>query len=214
MRISARVDGQSSRLELGRIDNGGGVSSAADGRWPTLADVIRNLDSEVLRVVHAPGAAWPRVSDVVITDPTDPHALHAGCIALGVGLSGSEGEAVTLADRAARCGAAAIVLRTEDELPARVVETAERLDLALLTVPPEMTWGQLHSLLRTATTSAGALDEADAAGVPVGDLFALADAIAAAAAGPVTIEDAQLRVLAYANLDYPIDEPRRQTILG
>jgi len=56
--------------------------------------------------------------------------------------------------------------------------------------------------------------DADAAGVPVGDLFALADAVAAAVGGPVTIEDPHWRVLAYANLEHPIDEARRQTILG
>lgn len=185
-----------------------------NGGWPTLADVIRNLDTEVLKVVRTSEEARTPVSDVVILDPTDPYALQAGCIALGVGLAGSEGDAVTLVDRAGRSGAAAVVFRTDDELPPRVVETAEALDLALLAVPPEMTWGQLYSLLRTATVSAGASGEADAEGVPVGDLFALADAIAAAVGGPVTIEDPHWRVLAYANLDYPIDEARRQTILG
>jgi hypothetical protein len=68
--------------------------------------------------------------------------------------------------------------------------------------------------MRTATMSVGALSAADAAGVPVGDLFGLADAVAAKVGGPVTIEDPQWRLLAYSNLDYPIDEARRQTILG
>src|SRR5205807_518844 len=49
---------------------------------------------------------------------------------------------------------------------------------------------------------------------PVGDLFALANAVAAVVGGAVTIEDARSNVLAYSNLDQPIDEPRRQTILG
>jgi hypothetical protein len=49
--------------------------------------VIRNLDTEVLKVVRTIEAAGTRASDVVILDPTDPHARHAGCIPLGVGLS-------------------------------------------------------------------------------------------------------------------------------
>jgi PucR C-terminal helix-turn-helix domain/GGDEF-like domain len=184
------------------------------GDWPTLEEVIANLDSEVLRVVRAPSAEEVRVSDVTILDPADPHSLQAGCVALGIGLSAGGAEVLELVERAGRRGVAAVVLRTDDEPPARLLEAAEALDVALLAVPPEMTWGQLYSLLRTAMVSAGTLGEAGAAGVPVGDLFALADAVATAVGGPVTIEDPHWRVLAYANLDYPIDEARRQTILG
>jgi hypothetical protein len=184
------------------------------GEWPTLEEVTAHLDSEVLRVVRTPSAENVRVSDVTILDPADPHSLQAGCIALGVGLSAGGGDVIELVERAGRRGAAAVVLRTDDEPPSRLLEAAEALDVALLAVPPEMTWGQLYSLLRTAMVSAGTLGEADAAGVPVGDLFALADAVATAVGGPVTIEDPHWRVLAYANLEYAIDEARRQTILG
>jgi PucR C-terminal helix-turn-helix domain/GGDEF-like domain len=184
------------------------------GEWPTLEEVIASLESEVLRVVRAPSAEEVRVSDVTILDPTDPHSLQAGCVALGIGLSAGGADVMELVERAGRRGAAAVVLRTDDEPPARLIDAAEAHDVALLAVPPEMTWGQLYSLLRTAMVSAGTLGEADAAGVPVGDLFAFADAVATAVGGPVTIEDPHWRVLAYANLDYPIDEARRQTILG
>jgi hypothetical protein len=49
---------------------------------------------------------------------------------------------------------------------------------------------------------------------PLGDLFALANAIAAAVGGATTIEDPTNRVLAYSNLDHPIDPARQETILG
>jgi sugar diacid utilization regulator len=53
------------------------------------------------------------------------------------------------------------------------------------------------------------------ASVPVGDLFALANAIAAIVGGAVTIEDPRARVLAYSNIeDQLIDEPRQRSILG
>lgn len=184
------------------------------GPRPTLGDVIANLASEVLRVACVPDEGRVHVNDVAILDPADPHCVHAGAIVLGVGLSGSEGDAVTLVDAAGRRDAAAVVFRTDDELPPRIVEMAEAVGLALLTVPPEVTWGHLYSLVRTALVSAGAVEEPDPAGVSMGDLFALADAVAAAVGGPVTIEDPQFRVLAYSNLDQPIDEARRQTILG
>lgn len=52
-------------------------------------------------------------------------------------------------------------------------------------------------------------------GLPVGDLFALANAIAAMVGGATAIEDLQTRVLAYSTLpDQPIDDTRRDGILG
>ncbi len=53
------------------------------------------------------------------------------------------------------------------------------------------------------------------AGVPIGDLFALANAIAGMVGGAVTIEDPARRVLAFSTLDdQPIDAARRRSILG
>jgi sugar diacid utilization regulator len=53
------------------------------------------------------------------------------------------------------------------------------------------------------------------AGVPMGDLFALANAIAAMVGGAVTIEDTRARVLAYSTVEgQEIDEPRQRSILG
>jgi hypothetical protein len=186
---------------------------APEGRARTLGDVIGTLDSEVLQVVRPPAGEDPVISDVTIFDPTDESCVHAGAIVLAVGLVGTEGDALALVDRAGRCRASAVVFRTDAALPNRLVEIAEAVDLAILSVPAAMRWGQLHALMRTAA-SASTLADAGAAGVPVGDLFALADAIAARVGGPVTIEDPQWRLLAYANLDYEIDEARRQTILG
>ncbi len=189
--------------------------STVQGGWPALEEVLRYLDAEVLRIVCGPRDRATAVSDVVILDPTDPQSAQAGGILLGVGLAPSAGDALAIVDRAARCGAAAVVFRTGEELPAQLVTIAESVDtLGLLAVPPEMAWGQLYSLMRTAIVSAGSVAGPNQAGVPVGDLFALADAIAAAVGGPVTIEDPQWRLLAYSNLDYAIDDARRETILG
>jgi DNA-binding PucR family transcriptional regulator len=178
-----------------------------------LQDVVGNLDTEVLHVVLAPRADSAHVTDVVILDPSDPRSVRGGTIVLAVGVSGSEGDAIALIDRAGREGVAAVVLRIEGSVHPRVVAIAESHELAILTVPMEMPWGQVYSLLKTAMV-AGARGEAEAAGVAIGDLFALADAIAAAVGGPVTIEDPQWRVLAFSNLGHEIDETRRQVILG
>jgi PucR C-terminal helix-turn-helix domain/GGDEF-like domain len=185
------------------------VEATLHGDWPTLERVIGSLDSEVLQVLCAPDPAI-RVSDVVILDPSDPRSVSAGAIVLGIGTGGSDRDTLALVERAARSGAAAVVFRTPGELPGGALD----LGVAVLAVPPVMPWGQVYSLLRTALASAGAPGEADAAGVALGDLFALADAVAASVGGPVTIEDPQFRVLAFSNLGHEIDEARRQTILG
>jgi GAF domain-containing protein len=185
-----------------------------DSPWPTLHEVIGSLDPDVLRIARAGGRGTVRIRDVVIHDPADPQSIQADAVALAVGVSAEERDAVALVETAGRCGAPALVFRCDGELPAPLSAAADELGVALLTVPPEMPWGQLYSLLRTATASGGPIEHGDAAGIPVGDLFALADAIAAAVGAPVTIEDLHWRVLAYSNLDHPIDDARRQTILG
>ncbi|MEU2061661.1 helix-turn-helix domain-containing protein [Streptomyces sp. NPDC013455] len=54
-----------------------------------------------------------------------------------------------------------------------------------------------------------------AADTGLGDLFALADAIATAAGGATAIEDREQRILAYSTVaGQPVDEDRRQGILG
>jgi GAF domain-containing protein len=180
----------------------------------TLAEVLRSLQGELLRVARADDAGATAVADVTIYDPADPRSVHAGAIVLGVGLGDREGEAIALVDRAGRAGAAAIVLRVAGEPPQRLLEIAAGAGLAVLSVGTEVGWGHVYSLVRSALAGVGAAAEGEALGVRVGDLFALSDAIAAAIGGPVTIEDPQARVLAYSNLDQPIDDARRQTILG
>jgi hypothetical protein len=188
--------------------------AVTDVRWPALDEVVSGLGGEVLRAVHALPRESPAVSDVLLYDPTDPQSVRADAIVLAVGVSGDAGDAFAVVDAAARSGAAAVVLRGDAEPLERILELARTAGIALIEVSSEVSWGQLYSLLRTALVSAGTVGRAEVAGVPVGDLFALADATAAAVGGAVTIEDPQWHVLAYSNLGHPIDDPRRDTILG
>jgi hypothetical protein len=185
----------------------------AGGPGVSLREAIAPLDTTIVRVAHAASDGAALVSDVAILDRTDPYAVQPGTVVLAVGVQADEGEAVAVVDRAAQAGAAAVVLRSSEDLPARLVEIAAAAGLSLLVAPREIAWGQLYSLLRTAM-SAGPGRDLDAEGVPVGDLFGLANAVAAAVGAPVTIEDAKMRVLSYANLDHAIDDARSQTILG
>lgn len=92
-----------------------------------------------------------------------------------------------------------------------VVAAAERAQIALLRLSRDVEWGQFHALVRMVTSTSGTQHDGH---IPLGDLFALANAIAVRAHGSVTIEDAQSRVLAYSTGDEEIDEYRRDTILG
>jgi PucR C-terminal helix-turn-helix domain/Purine catabolism regulatory protein-like family/GGDEF-like domain len=181
----------------------------------TLHDVLATVDATILRAAAGDGNGRPvEISDVAILDWTDPDSLGPGMLVLAVGVEPDRPAAATLIDRAARAGAAGVVVRCDGELPAPLRSAAAEAGLALLTAPDGVAWGQLYALMRTALASSGPPADTGASGIAVGDLFALADAIAAAVGGPITIEDPQFRVLAYSNLDQEIDEPRRHTILG
>jgi hypothetical protein len=180
----------------------------------TLAQLIENLSGEVVQVVAAPAGLEVPAIQPVIADPMDPRTFDPGDLVLGVGVDAARREAADLVVRAGADGAAAVILKIVGDAPAALVDAAGSASVALLAATLEITWEQLHVLLRTGLATAGSPPETDPAGVPVGDLFALANAVAAMVGGPTTIEDPHSRVLAYSSLDEPIDEPRRQTILG
>ncbi|MCW2898863.1 MAG: putative transcriptional regulator, PucR family, partial [Streptosporangiaceae bacterium] len=73
---------------------------------------------------------------------------------------------------------------------------------------------QVTVLLRSAMDEMSALNLGDISGVPVGDLFSLANAIADLIDAPVTIEDRASRVLAFSRRQEEADPGRVATILG
>jgi hypothetical protein len=181
---------------------------------PHLGDILSSVDSELLRAIGGVLDPSARVSDVVIFDPADLHAVGAGTIVLAVAVSADGSDAARLLEHSGERGAAAIVFRWERPLPHRIEQRATEVGIAVLGAPPDVRWSHVFSLLRTAMANTGDFQLPVEAAVAVGDLFALADAIAGGVGGPVTIEDPHWRVLAYSNLGYAIDEPRRDTILG
>ena len=117
-------------------------------------------------------------------------------------------------DAVIQSGAAAVVFKGWDEVAALSREPASRR-VALLSVPEEMTWTQLHAFLVNASRFSESSAAGGIAGVPLGDLFALSNAIAGAVGGAVTIEDPSRRVLAYSTIgEQEIDAARRGSILG
>ncbi len=188
---------------------------ASHSRQIPLQELLKLLEGSGLGIrSHGPLPELALLSPGLY-DPTAPLESLPGGILLGIGLSPADPRTAAVLEEAAAAGFAAVVIKAGtqegvDELAAM----ADRAGIALLVVADEVSWRQLDGLLESAV---GTLAEANSSLVPlgVGDLFALANAIAAMVGGATTIENLQEQILAYSTLPgQPIDEDRRSGILG
>ncbi len=181
--------------------------------FATLETLATNLGSAVLQILAAPEGLEVKIGEPVIYDCEYPPSIEPGDVVFAVGLRADDPRGHELVKQAGSSGAAAVVFKVRQEANG-LDETAHAERVALVGIRPEMTWSQAFAFFKTATASAGIVTGAEAWGASVGDLFSLANAVAAMVGGPTTIEDPQSRILAFSNFEEPIDEPRRETILG
>lgn len=175
-----------------------GISALVDAVGPAL-----------LRVVVAGDGA--EVDDLTLAELDDGVVGVPGDLVLGVGIAHPE-RGIHLLEQVARAGAGGVVLRAPLAGHVDVVAAAERIGVALIELRAHASWAHLVWLLRgTFDRTIGA--QLDGAGVH-GDLFAVADAAASILDAPVTIEDAQSRVLAYSGRQELTDPARLSTIVG
>lgn len=181
----------------------------------TLRQLLDNLGPKVAHVIVSPRGLDVIVQEPVIHDPIDGSPIEPGAIVLAVGTGPDTTEARNLITAAAR-GAAAVVVFKMHGRECEWTEEAQEGGLALVSIADEMSWSHLNSLLaQTLPSLRQSASIPGMASVPLGDLFALANAIAGLVGGAITIEDQRARVLAYSNLEgQVIDEPRQRTILG
>jgi len=184
----------------------------APGVDVTLEGVLEHLVG-VLDVISAPKGLDVPVRNATIHDVTEPDRIELHDVVLAVGLRPRQAALADLLRVAGDAGATAVVVKVAEPVADDLIDASRVAGTGLLAVPPEISWSQLHSLLRTALASSGVNPDA-AEGAPIGDLFALANAVAAMVGGPTTIEDTRSRILAYSSTGDEIDEPRRQAILG
>ncbi|SEE95424.1 DNA-binding transcriptional regulator, PucR family [Ruania alba] len=197
---------QSSRVAL---------CSAHNDSMSSASDMAAALGSPLLQVI-AGEANVAEVGDVVIAEPGDTAPGGPGDLVLGVGARD-----VDHAERLVRCCAqrcaSGVILRSGVAEEQRVVETAQRVGIALLSLGEEIAWAHLVWLLRglvdPAVAPSGAVD-GDPAPERGYDLFALADTVAAIVGGPVTFEDNRSRILAYSSGQAQADPARVATIVG
>jgi DNA-binding PucR family transcriptional regulator len=181
-----------------------------------LQALLESLGGDVVQLVAAPRGLEVSVGEPVIYDVSEHSAIAPGVVVLAVAVRPGTPEAAKLLLDAERGEASAVVFkRGTDSAGLSHVEVSA--GVAVLSVPEEMTWTQLHAFLLNARSFSVQVDDGGGgiAGVPIGDLFALANAIAGMVGGAVTIEDPARRVLAFSTLgDQPIDAARRRSILG
>ncbi|HTN56008.1 MAG TPA: helix-turn-helix domain-containing protein, partial [Microbacterium sp.] len=132
-----------------------------------------------------------------------------------IGIRDADDLAALVAD-AGRQQAVAVVVRASATLPDEVLRSAEAAGIAILGLARGATWTQLAALLRSvlAEDDIGHTPAESLGGIPSGDLFAVANAIAALLDAPVTIEDRSSRVLAFSGGQERADESRVETIIG
>lgn len=180
----------------------------------TVSTLIAALGGELVDVLAAPHGLDMPAGDPVVFDRVGPLVTAPGDLMLAVGIHPGSPDALDVVDAARRAKAAAVLVKLEDEIPDGLVRAATAAGVALLAVPATTGWGHLLTLLHTANTASRVSDAASAEELAIGDLFGLANAVAAMVGGAVTIEDMDSHVLAYSTLEQAIDEPRRDTIVG
>ena len=176
----------------------------------SLGRVLDDLGTTLLELL--PGARLDEgaeIDGVVIHDPVDeqqqlpPHAL-----VLGVGLSTPDQIVDVLRELAAH-QAGALVVRAPVPADPSVRAAVDETGIALLGLTRGASWTQLAALLR-AMLADGVVADPDTPG----DLFALANAVAALIDAPITIEDRNSRVLAFSGRQDEADPSRIETIIG
>ncbi|MHA6631480.1 PucR family transcriptional regulator [Pseudonocardia sichuanensis] len=150
----------------------------------------------------------------MVAEPDVTPRLGPGTLVLGIGLG-----VTTIPDllaAAARARSLAVVVRgpADDDAGIDLAAAARAAGVGLFVLDPATPWTDLLTLATDAAQERGFDAEEADDGVPLGDLPALADAIADMVGGPVTLEDAEFRVLAYSRFVGIMDPGRATAILG
>ncbi|MEU5835693.1 helix-turn-helix domain-containing protein [Streptomyces diacarni] len=189
--------------------------SAPSHGSPTLASLLATGAGEALELVRAPLGSGVPVHGVGVFDSGETLAAR-GQVLIAPGVDDSSDVAPLVLRSAARAGAVAVVVRRGASGPTRrLLEVADETSTALLTRTPWVEWTELIGMLRAGLAHRGGPAGPESlSDVPLGDLPALARALAELVGGAVTLEDPDSRVLAFSPTENGADPLRRLTILG
>ncbi|MFD1933136.1 MULTISPECIES: PucR family transcriptional regulator [Nonomuraea] len=164
----------------------------------TLGVLLDSLGPELVRPVTLPRGTDVPVGGPVIYDPAEPPAGLEGAVLLAASRPSAD-----VLPKLVEAGVAAVIVKSDDERWASA-------GTAVLRAAPEVSWGQLYTLIDALLAVAGPFGPGEPA-----DLFTLANQIAARVGGAVAIEDLAMRILAYSTIEgQRIDDLRRDGILG
>ena len=168
-----------------------------------LINVLGGYGVRLLTPAHGscPAPRSTELRSVVMHEP----GRVVGDVLLAVGAD-SIAEAVQWAE-AAR---AVVVLVRGPHSPADGEDLTAGVGVAVMTVEPEVSWSELAAVVYGVVLEGR---ETESGRGPT-DLFALADSLADAVGGAVTIEDRRSAVLAYSRLQQHADPARAETILS
>lgn len=199
-------------LSVRLLASGGAVTPRPQA---SLGRVLDDLGATLLELIHGDAEQPGDIGGVVIYDPVDEPALPQNALVLGVGLRQPE-EIARLLHALGRAHAAGLVVRLPAPHSGEVAAAVEKSGVSLLGLTRGASWAQLAALLRSmlAEGDVGDAGPQTLGGMPSGDLFALANAVAALLDAPVTIEDRSSRVLAFSGRQDEADRSRVETILG
>lgn len=188
------------------------MSALSRSSWGRVYDA---LGVTLLDVVHGSIDVDQQVGGVVIHDPIDEPMYPPHAIVLAIGIQDAAALAA-LVRAAGQQNSVAIIVRASIELPDAVTSAADSAGVAILSLTRGATWTQLAALLRSvlAEGEVGQTPSESLGGVASGDLFAVANAIAALLDAPITIEDRSSRVLAFSGGQEAADQSRVETIIG
>ncbi len=168
-----------------------------------LDRLINVLGGYGARLWSAPRARQTELRSVAVHDPDEPvTGTEEVLLAVGVGEAGAAG-------LLSQTHASVVVFRL-DSVGERALAVAAERGVAVVLVDRGVAWGQLAGVVYGLVLEG---HETEVGRGPT-DLFALADSLADAVGGPVTIEDHQSGVLAYSVRQESADRARLETILG
>lgn len=178
----------------------------------SLGRVLEELGTTLLDVVCGDAGLAGDIGGVVIHDPLDEPELPDNALVLGVGLH-DPADIARFVTRLGQRGAVGLVVRAPVVADERLAAAAREAGVAVLSFARGASWTYLAGMLRTLTADRD--PDAQMLGrIRSGDLFAVANAIAALLDAPVTIEDRNSRLLAFSSRQEEADPSRVQTILG
>ncbi|WP_435743268.1 PucR family transcriptional regulator [Microbacterium sp. PMB16] len=165
-----------------------------------LVRIMEELGSALLDVIAGEIDPERSVEAIVIHDPLDEPDAPRGGLVLGVGLSESADVARVLT-RLGLSGTVGLVVRAPFTADDEVMAAAASSGVVLFSLTRGTAWAHLAGLFRSLMTPGGPDDARPVTfgGILAGDLFAMANAIAALLEAPVTIEDRNSQLVAFSH---------------